>query len=112
MYQFSSGCKTCSWQPLGIDGVEFKVIFDDPVSGKRTVLTKLLPGAVIPRHFHSHADETVFVIEGDFVEEGIVYGAGAYFVGKANTTHGPHKSVNGCTVLTHWNGGAVDFVEA
>ena len=72
----------------------------------------MVPGAVIPRHFHSHADETVYVLEGDFIEEGTTYGDGAYFVGKSGIPHGPHETTTGCTVLTHWTGGIVDFVES
>jgi len=57
-------------------------------------------GATIPRHWHAAADETVFVVLGDFVEQGKSFGPGAFFVGKAGTSHGRHSSVSGCTVLT------------
>jgi len=106
-----SGCEQCAWEALGIEGVESKVIFDDPETGRRTVLTRMAPGAVIPKHYHTHVDETVYVLDGDFVEEEKSYGVGAYFVGKAETTHGPHKTVSGCTVLTQWNGGTFDFIQ-
>jgi hypothetical protein len=43
------------------------------------------------------------VLEGDFVEAGMTYGPGTFFAGKAGTTHGPHHSVGGCTVLTHFS---------
>ncbi len=105
-------CSGCSWESLPIDGVECKTIYENQELGQKTVLTKLAPGATIPRHSHSYADETVYVIAGALLEEGTVYGIGSYFVGKAKTTHGPHHSVEGCTLLTHWSGGPVDFVEA
>lgn len=50
------------------------------------------PGSTIPAHRHSLADETVYVLEGDFIEAGVGYGLGAFFAGKAGTPHGPHSS--------------------
>ena len=64
------------------------------------------PGAVIPEHWHSNADETVFVLEGEFVEGGFTYGPGTFFLGKAGLPHGPHTSRTGCTVLTHFSSSA------
>ncbi len=66
-------------------------------------LTRIDAGATIPEHWHTKADETVFVLEGDFVEAGVPHGPGTFFSGKAGTTHGPHHSVGGCTVLTHFS---------
>jgi hypothetical protein len=37
---------------------------------------------------------------GDFIEQGPSYGPGAFFVEIAGTSHGPHQSSSGCTVLT------------
>jgi quercetin dioxygenase-like cupin family protein len=84
-------------------GVTMKVLYKDEISGAMTVLTRLEPGAVIPAHWHSKADEAVYVLEGDFVEDGASYGAGSYFRGRAGTAHGPHSTVRGCTVLTHFS---------
>lgn len=109
MYQFMDSCLACSWEALAIEGVECKTLYENQELGQKTVLTKLAPGATIPMHWHTNADETVYVIEGILLEEGTEYGAGSYFVGKAKTTHGPHHSKNGCTLLTHWSGGPVDF---
>ena len=111
VYQYMNDCSACHWEKLAIDGVESKTLYFDELTNARTVETRLHPGATIPRHSHTHATETVYVLSGDFVEKGIEYGAGAYFVGKAGTAHGPHHSKNGCIVLTHWTGGPVDFVE-
>jgi quercetin dioxygenase-like cupin family protein len=65
-----------------------------------TVLTHIAPGAIIPEHWHTFANETVFVLSGDFIEQGRSYGPGAVSVGKAGTSHGPHDSVSGFIVLT------------
>jgi uncharacterized cupin superfamily protein len=57
----------------------------------------------IPAHWHTQADEAVYVLEGDFVQDGESYGPGSYFRGKAGTMHGPHSTVEGCTVVTHFS---------
>lgn len=54
-------------------------------------------------HWHTKADETAFVLKGDFVEDAESYGPGSYFRGQAKTLHGPHSTVGGCTVLTHFS---------
>ncbi|HEY9773733.1 MAG TPA: cupin domain-containing protein [Planktothrix sp.] len=105
-----SDCSGCQWEKLAIEGVESKVIYLDDQTQTKTVQTRLSPGATIPRHSHTHAAETVYVLSGDFIEEGVSYGPGSYFVGNAKTAHGPHHSKTGCVVLTHWTGGPVDFV--
>jgi anti-sigma factor ChrR (cupin superfamily) len=108
MYQYMSHCADCKWEDLEIDGVSSKVLYD--ATGSRTVVTKMAAGSTIPRHHHTHANETVYVLEGDFLEEGDEYGPGSYFVGLVGTSHGPHGSRNGCLLLTHWTGGPLDFI--
>jgi quercetin dioxygenase-like cupin family protein len=106
-----NSCLQCKWEKLAIKGVESKTLYFDEGTKARTVETKLAPGATIPRHCHTHANETVYVLSGDFIEEGTEYQAGSYFVAKAGTIHGPHHSRTGCVVLTHWTGGELDFIE-
>ncbi len=103
MYQIKVRDGSLSWMDLEMSGVSMKVLHKDEVTGAMAVLTRIPPGAVIPAHWHSQADETVFVLEGDFVEDGESYGPGSYFVGRARTPHGPHSTVGGCTVLTHFS---------
>jgi anti-sigma factor ChrR (cupin superfamily) len=85
---------------LDLPGVQIQTLHVDDISGGMTVLTHIAAGATIPQHWHTSADETVFVLSGDFIEQGKSYGPGTFFVGKAGTSHGPHESVSGCTVLT------------
>jgi quercetin dioxygenase-like cupin family protein len=91
------------WTPLEMPGVSMKVLYKDEATGAMAVLTRMDAGATIPAHFHTKADETVYVLAGDFVEDGESHGAGAYFVGKAGVPHGPHQTVGGCTVLTQFS---------
>ncbi len=103
MYQVKVREVDVEWTPLEIPGVRIKVLHKETTSGAMTVMTHMEAGAVIPAHWHSKADETVYVLDGDFVEDGVSYERGSYFQGKARTTHGPHSSIHGCTVLTHFS---------
>jgi anti-sigma factor ChrR (cupin superfamily) len=108
MYQVKVRVEEREWADTQLPGVTMKVLFHDVATGAMTVLTRLAAGATIPAHWHTHADETVTVLEGDFVEDGERYTDGAYFRGKAGTLHGPHHSVGGCLVVTHFSA-TLDF---
>ena len=103
MYQIMVREGELTWADMGMPGVSMKVLHKDEATGAMAVLTRIEAGAGIPAHRHTKADETVFVLTPDFVEGGASYGPGSYFVGKARTTHGPHSTVRGCTVLTHFS---------
>ena len=103
MYQIKSRSDESKWTDLEIPGVSMKVLHKDRITGAMAVLTRMQPGAEIPAHWHSVADETVYVLEGDFVEDRESFGSGSYLLGRAKTPHGPHSTVHGCTVLTHFS---------
>jgi anti-sigma factor ChrR (cupin superfamily) len=108
MYETMLETGTIPWTPLDFPGVEMKVLRKDEATGAMAVLTRIGPGGEIPAHRHTNADETVYVLEGDFIEAGTSYGPGAFFAGKAGTPHGPHRSRGGCVVLTDFSG-ELDF---
>ena len=91
---------TLPWTTLDFPGVSMRLIHEDKKSGGMTVMTRLEPGASIPAHIHTRADETVFVVSGDFIEETVEYGPGSFFAAPAGVPHGPHRSARGCVVLT------------
>lgn len=111
MYQHQIRSDQVSPRQIDVPGVSIRVLWNDPATGAMTVITQMSPGATIPRHSHTHADETVFVLEGDFIEDGQSHEAGTYFVGKKQTPHGPHATKGGCRVLTHFSA-TLDFVAA
>jgi anti-sigma factor ChrR (cupin superfamily) len=111
MYNIKRAADEGGWITLDFPGVNIKVLHTDESSGATTVLTRLAPGAVIPRHRHTAANETVYVIEGDFVEDNESFGPGSFFAGMAGSDHGPHGSKNGCLVLTRFSA-PLDFVLA
>jgi quercetin dioxygenase-like cupin family protein len=111
MYDKKLDAGSVPWAGLEFAGVAIRVLHTDPRSGAMTVVTRMEPGARIPAHSHSRADETVYVIEGDFVEDRKSYGPGSFFAGAAGTVHGPHETVNGCVLLTTFSA-TLDFVTA
>jgi len=99
MYSTTVNTETLPWTALDFPGVSMRVIHEHK-SGGMTVMTRLEPGASIPAHLHTKADETVFVVAGDFIEDAIEYGPGSFFAAPAGSPHGPHRSRTGCVVLT------------
>lgn len=82
------------------NGVTAQLLNIDGGQGLVTTIIHIAPGARIPAHFHKNGSEAHYVLEGDFIENGVTHGAGAFFTHAANVVHGPHASVNGCRVLT------------
>jgi quercetin dioxygenase-like cupin family protein len=60
------------------------------------------PGAVIPAHLHKGMSEALYVVEGDFTNEGKQYQMGTSLHFKAGKEHGPHTTKNGCKLLVFW----------
>ena len=46
--------------------------------------------------------EALYVVEGDFINEGKQYQAGTSLHFKAGKAHGPHTTKNGCKLLVLW----------
>jgi hypothetical protein len=62
------------------------------------------PGDVIPRHFHAGQAETLYILEGVFIDEGTPYPAGTELSVKPNIHHGPHTTITGTTFLAMFTG--------
>ncbi|MBY0262485.1 MAG: cupin domain-containing protein, partial [Phycisphaerales bacterium] len=92
MYEHVSRSDQIAPQPIGVAGVTIRPLWSDPATGAMTVVTEMAPGAVIPRHSHTHAHESVYVLDGEFVEAGVAHGPGTYFVARSGVTHGPHST--------------------
>jgi anti-sigma factor ChrR (cupin superfamily) len=100
MYQDSIHANEIGWQPARFPGVSLKILHGNPELGASVVLRKLEPNALIPKHYHAEAQETVYVLEGDFIEDEKPHGAGHVFFAKEGFPHGPHTTTKGCIVLT------------
>jgi quercetin dioxygenase-like cupin family protein len=64
---------------------------------------EMSPGAVIPAHTHEQVAEVLYVVEGDFINEGKRYPAGTSLHVKAGKPHGPHSTEKGCKILVLWS---------
>lgn len=60
------------------------------------------PNSSIPAHLHKGMAEALYVVEGDFINEGKQYQAGTSLHFKAGKEHGPHGTKNGCKLLVLW----------
>jgi len=76
-----------------------KVLNSDQSLGPAVAVLRMEPGSEIPRHMHQHTTETSYVLEGDFINEGVSYPTGVEINVKPMTAHGPHTTKNGCSVL-------------
>jgi len=103
--------ESLDWLPSGIDGVTYKTVDGDMTAGKSVVIYHFDAGSVVPAHSHTHSDELGYVIDGDFIEDGVTYHAGSMFAAPAGTVHGEHRTATGCTVMFVLSD-TLDFVTA
>src|ERR1700751_2045648 len=61
------------------------------------------PGSIIPAHFHQGMAEALYVVDGDFINEGKSYQPGSSLHFKAGNAHGPQATKNGCKLLILWS---------
>lgn len=110
MYDLTTDTNAIDWSPTGWAGVTMKLLSRGDTGGGVTGIMRLSPGSTVPAHRHSQADQSVYVLEGDLIDEGgVTYGPGTLIVAKANTPHGPHATKNGCVLLSVYHG-TPDFV--
>lgn len=85
------------WQKTPYDGVEIKVLMEDPEKGLSTALFRWAPGAVLPLHEHTDIEQT-YVLEGSFEDEEGVATAGNFVWRPAGSRH-VARSPDGALVL-------------
>jgi anti-sigma factor ChrR (cupin superfamily) len=76
-----------------------QVLNSEPSLGPAVALLRMEPGSEIARHLHERTTEMSYVLDGDFINEGISYTKGTEINIKPNTVHGPHTTKTGCSVL-------------
>lgn len=86
------------WKAAPFPGVDFKVLYQHPLTHETTQLVRLKPGARYPKHVHK-ADEQCYVIEGDVRFGDLAFFAGDFTWAEAHSQHGVVSSKNGCTLL-------------
>src|SRR5215831_4831772 len=68
--------------------VTIKVLNSDQSLGPAVVLLRMEPGSEIARHLHERTTETSYVLDGEFINEGITYPVGTEWNVKPMMAHG------------------------
>lgn len=91
------------WMPFPIPGasgdISAALLNLDLTQGPVVAAMKMAPGARIPEHFHKTSTETIYVVEGEFVNHGKSYAPGDFLAIRPGDLHGPHEAPRGCTIL-------------
>jgi anti-sigma factor ChrR (cupin superfamily) len=77
-------------------GVTYSVLFDDPVSKRRSMLVRALPGATYESHFHDEGHEECLVLEGDLIMGDLELSAGDFHLAAKGSAHPAATTVSGC----------------
>jgi quercetin dioxygenase-like cupin family protein len=104
MFQYVALAKDKSWQPGPYPGVELMVLHKNEATGGVVVLRKFQAGVTVPAHTHPLANEFVYVLSGEWEEEGAVYTTGACFFAPKGMRHGPHTARTEVISLTQFDG--------
>ncbi len=86
-----------AWEPTRFPGVDTKTLFEDPATGRRTTLTRMAPGATLPRHRHVGIEQS-WVLQGTLVDDDGACTAGNFVWRRAGSIHSAW-SPDGCIVL-------------
>jgi anti-sigma factor ChrR (cupin superfamily) len=86
-----------AWLDAGIEGIQYRPLYEDSVTKLTTVLLKMAPGAKYPSHHHGEAEQCL-VLEGDVQWADQVYRAGDFLVASKDTVH-PVIQTQGGNVL-------------
>ena len=104
MFQYTAVAKDKAWQPGPYPGVELLVLQKNETTGRVTVLRKFHAGVTVPAHTHPLANESAYVLSGEWEESGAVYSTGAFFFAPKGVKHGPHHAKTEVISLTVFDG--------
>jgi hypothetical protein len=87
-----------NWEPFPMpEGSQRSIWQIDETNAQIAFFLRIhIPGA-LPRHWHA-TGESILVLEGNFIDDGTVYGVGDLSFMAANTSHQPTTSL-GCLIL-------------
>ncbi len=104
MFPFTLNESQTDWQTGPYEGVELKILRKDEATGRVTVLRKFHAGTTVPAHIHPAANETAYVLSGEWEESGTVYTTGTLFYAPKGEAHGPHVARTEVVSLTMFDG--------
>lgn len=85
------------WKPTQCEGVEMKILLEDPETGLMTALFRWQPGAKLPLHEHIEIEQT-YVLEGSILDDEGEVTAGNYVWRPSGNRH-EAVAPNGALVL-------------
>ena len=88
---------TLPWKPTPCEGVEMKILLEDPDTGLMTALFRWQPGARLPLHEHVEIEQT-YVLEGSILDDEGEVTAGNYVWRPSGNRH-EAVAPNGALVL-------------
>ncbi|MEY2409552.1 MAG: hypothetical protein QOF48_2222 [Verrucomicrobiota bacterium] len=104
MFQYLAQAKDKAWQPGPYPGVELLILHKNETTGGVTVLRKFHAGITVPAHVHPLANEYVYILSGEWEEEGQAHGPGTFFFAPRGQRHGPHIARTEVVSLTQFDG--------
>ena len=104
MFPYVTLTKDKSWQSGPYPGVELMLLHKNDQTGGVTVLRKFLAGVTIPAHIHPDANESVYILSGEWEESGVTHTTGAFFFAARGQAHGPHIARTDVVSLTVFDG--------
>jgi quercetin dioxygenase-like cupin family protein len=93
-----------NWEAGPYAGVELLMLHKNSQTGGVTVLRKFHAGVSVPAHIHPEANESVYILSGEWEESGVTYGEGAFFFAPRGVAHGPHFAKTEVISLTTFDG--------
>ena len=104
MYPHTILAKDKSWQAGPYDGVELLILYKNEVTGGVTIPRKFRKGVTVPAHTHPDANESVYILSGEWEESGVTYTEGTFFHVAKGVKHGPHVAKSEVLSLTSFDG--------
>lgn len=85
------------------NGVQVKILYQDPETEHTDMLIKFPPGYVEPEHVHD-SSHSVIVLEGEQIVRGEPMRPGDYVWASGPEPHGPFEYPEGCIVFASFRG--------
>ena len=104
MFPYVAFSKNNTWQPGPYPGVELLVLHKNEATGGVTLLRKFKAGVTVPAHIHPLANESAYILSGEWEESGIAHTAGTFFFAPKGERHGPHVARTEVISLTVFDG--------
>jgi quercetin dioxygenase-like cupin family protein len=93
-----------NWQPGPYAGVEILVLHKNETTGGITILRRFAKGITVPAHIHPNANESAYILSGEWEESDVTYTAGTFFHAPKGERHGPHVAKTEVLSLTIFDG--------